>query len=415
MIQTFKKAGFAALVLLFLCANILTADTVYLKSGRILTGKVTEGKAEKGGAYIVLTTETGAVYKLDKGDIVKTLHKLDQVELDYKKRLPLVRDIATDHIEIAKWCEKQRSGKTRFKEQIRWHHENVIRLDPDHSNTRKKLGYIKLPDGNWVAEAEFKARQGYVKDRRRWIPNLSKLVKENEDQNDAKFGAKKKEFNMWVRNARNGNVQPSALARICDNSTIFLVFDSAVGASNEEMVRIHLDAISTVKSNLAIRMICKFAMEHHNKSVREHAIALLSQSDMDHTAAVLALAEGLTFSNRGVVLAAAFAIGEVASTDEFSRDHAIVPLARALNTEHDEKIPGALEAGRLNTSFGDNGTSFQTGGGPQTRKVKYENQASLDALRRLFPEARFGFDERVWLDWYIQNYTLTDMTVRGEG
>ena len=413
MIRSPIKTALTFLVLLFLCSDVSFADTVVLKSGRTLTGKVTEGKAKKGGDFIILETEAGAVYKLDKGDIVKSIRKLDPVDIDYRKRLRAVSDIATDHINLAKWCEK--NGKTRFKEQIRWHYANVIRLDPDHSSARKKLGYFKLSDGTWVAEAEFKSRQGYKKGRKKWISELSDKVKVNNDEFDAKAGARKKEFNLWVRAAERGNVQPAVLADICDNSTILLVYESAVGIEGSvELVRVHLDAISTVKSNTAIRIMSQFAMMHSSKEVREHAITLLSAADMNHAAAIQALAEGLKFSNRAVVLAAAFAIGEIASNNQNVREHAIVPLVNSLNTEHDEAIPGALEAGRLSTSFGTGGTSFRTGGGPLTRKKTFQNQPSLDALRSLFTEARFGFNEQAWLDWYIENYTLADIDVRGD-
>ena len=273
---------------------------------------------------------------------------------------------------------------------------------------------MKLADGNWVAEAEFKSRQGYIKVRKRWVSNLSAKVKASEDEFDAKFGAKKKEFNMWVREADRGNLQPGVLADICDDTTILLVYESAVGVtSGVELVRVHLDAIASVNSNLSIRILCQFAMMHVSKDVREHAIALLSRSG-NHGKAVLTLAEGLKFPNRGVVHAAAFAIAEIASTDEYSRDLAIVPLAKSLITTHNVKIPGALQPGSLNTSFGTGGTSFQTGGGPQTEDKDFENQPSLDALRRLFTEVRFGFNENAWLNWYVENYTLLDMPVRSD-
>ena len=272
-----------------------------------------------------------------------------------------------------------------------------------------------MSDGNWVAEAEFKSRQGYIKGRKKWISILSEKVKANDDEFDAKRGARKKEFNLWFKAAQRGNFQPGVLAKICDNSTIFLVYESAVGVTGSvELVRIHLDAISTVKSNTAIRIMSQFAMMHPNKEVREHAITLLSEPDVNHAGAVGALAEGLKFSNRGVVHAAAFAIGEVASANPYIRENTIVPLVNSLNTEHDEAIPGALEAGRLSTSFGTGGTSFRTGGGPLTRKKEFKNQPSLDALRTLFTEVRFGFDEDAWLDWYIENFTLADIDVRGD-
>jgi hypothetical protein len=391
----------------------LSNDTVYLKSGRILRGKITEGKAEKGGDFILLETETGAIYKLDSSDIVDTVIKRGPIDVEYKTKLRHISDTATEHVTLAKWCEKE--SRKRFKEQIRWHYENVIRLDPDHRVARKKLGYMMLKDGNWVAEAEFKARQGYVPDRTRgWVADLSKEVANRDESTERALGEKKKQFNRWVKSVRRDNFNVAELNALCDPASINLVYQNAIKATergNIEFARVHLEAISTVKTQKAIRMIAHFAMMASNQSLREHAIALLSQSDMNHDLAVLTLTEGLKSTSRWIVHNSAFAIAEVASTDEYSRDHAILPLADALVTEHTERIEGALEAGRMNPSFGSGGTGLQMGGGPQTRKRLYQNQPSLDALRRLF-EVDFQFNEDAWREWYIENYTLSNMDVR---
>ncbi len=416
MARPYTTSGLLFAFLLLVCGNpTLANDTVILKSGRILRGKVKEGEADKGGTFVLLKSDTGATYKLDKGDIVKTILLREQADIDYEKRLKRVRDIATDHVEIAKWCQKQSRGRTRFKEQIRWHYENVIRLDPDHSQARKNLGYMKLEDGSWVVRAVYASRQGYVPDRKRdWVAKLSKEVAANDEEFDAKLGAKKKEFNKWLSGAKRGRLNPGVLANICDHSTLWLVYESAVKSeANLELTRVHLDAIAKVRSRLAIRILSQFAMMAANQNLREHAISLLSQPEIDHVLAVNTLAEGLVVSSRATVHNAAFAIAEVALTDEFSRDSAVIPLAESLNTQHEEKIQGALEAGRLNTAFGNGGTGFQTGGGPQTQLVNYRNEPSLSALRRLF-ESDFGYNEQAWKDWYIQNFTLQDLTVRGE-
>jgi len=419
MTRTTTIAGIVLLLLpLFFSDTASAQDSVQLKSGRILRGKVSEGEAEKGGPFILLETHTGAVYKLDKGDIVESIMKREQADIDYETRLKHVRDIATDHIEIAKWCEKQKKarGKTRFKEQIRWHYENVVRLDPDHASARKKLGYMKLEDGTWVAEAEFKSRQGYIPDRRRdWVAALSKEVELEGNNGEDRQGARKKELNRWFANAKRGRYDAASLAAICDSSSFVLVYKNAIEvteAGKIELARVHLDAISTVKNELAIRMISHFAMAANSKELREHAISLLSQKEMNQTLAVLTLKEGLqSTTSRWIVHNSAFAIAEVASSDEFSRDHAILPLAAALVTEHTERIAGALEAGRMNPSFGTGGSGLQMGGGPQTRQIRAPNRPSLDALRRLC-EVDFEYNADAWTEWYIDNYTLADLNIR---
>lgn len=414
MNRTVAIVGIVFLVFPLLFGDTAFAnDIVYLKSGRILHGKVTEGKAKKGGDYILLETESGAVYKLDAGDIVDTILKREKADGDYEARLRRIGDTATEHIELAKWCEKQ--SRKRFKEQIRWHYQNVIRLDPDHRNARKKLGYMLLDDGNWVAEAEFKSRQGYSPDRTRdWVAGLSQQVAIRDKDNEDKLGDKKKQFNRWIKNANRGNYSAAGLTAICDPSTIPMIYGSAIKATengNIELARVHLEAISTVKNQMAIRVIAQFAMMANNQSLREHAVSLLSQKEINHDLAVLTLTEGLKSHSRWIVHNSAFAIAEVASTDEYSRDHAILPLADALITEHTEKIAGALAAGRMNPSFGNGGSGLQMGGGPQTREVPFRNQPTLDAMRRLF-EVDFEFNEVAWREWYIDNYTLSDMNIR---
>jgi hypothetical protein len=407
---------FVAFVVALSVGSAEATDKVFLKSGRVLEGKVDEGNAKKGGAFILLKTESGAVYKLDKGDVVKTVIKSQPADIEYQKRLSHVRDIAKDHIELAKWCEDQERGSTRFAEQIRWHYENVIRLDPQHSNARTKLGHLKLDDGTYVVAADYKARHGYVKDRRKWISELGMRVIANIEKNDSESGSKKKTFNLWIKQASRGNVQPEALKQFCDPTTVAMVGQSAIAFANEnniEMCRLHLEAISTVNSREAIKYLAHFAVESSSQDLREHAISLLAQPQVDKRTAIDLLAIGLLYPNRWNVHMAAFAIGEICSNDDGSREFAAIPLIESLNTLHTVRIAGALEPGRMNTSFGAGGTGLNMGGGPQTKKVPLTNQPSLDALRRLF-EVNFQFNEQLWQEWYVANYTLSDLQVRGD-
>ena len=412
---------FVSQLLLLLAACVATAqqntycnDTVYLKSGQVLTGSVSEGEATKGGEFILLTTSSGSVYKLDKGDIVRTIVPRDQVDIQYKKRLALVRDIATDHIELVKWCEDQEKGSTRFAEQIRWHYENVIRLDPNHQTARKNLGHMELADGTWVIISDYKPRHGYVKDRRHWISKLGTLVIANNERFDSENGSKRKAFNSWLKKVQKGTASVGELESICDASTIEMVYLSAMKNSNNvELCRVMLDAISKVESFLTEQYLARFAYEAPQQAIREHAISLLSQPHMNHTLAVDRIAQGLTGPDRWYVRSAAIAIAEIASQNEESAIAIALPLINSLNTEHTEKLNGALAPGRMNPTFGSGGTGLRMGGGPQTKQVIYKNQSSLDALRRLF-EADFQFSEERWKQWYIANYTLSDLQVRSD-
>jgi hypothetical protein len=397
-------------------ADLQAQDTVFLKSGRILHGKVTEGTDEETGKYIQIKTVGGSVYRLDKGDSVKSVLLEDMSDIEYRKRVRNMAKNATAHMELAKWCEKQKRGKTRFAEEIRWHYENVIRFDPDHIVARRKLDYMQLDDGSWVLKDLYAARHGYVKDGNSFVPAIGAQFGQATEEADEVMDAKKIAFTRWLRDAKRGKWDALQLMQLCDETSVDLICNAAADnreSFSVELRRVFMDAIATVPSNISANTLVEFSIKDPDRSIREHAIALLSQSEFNHSYAVVRLSSsGLKASDNQVVNNAAFAIAEISSTEDYSREQAVLPLINALWTTHDFAT-GNLGPGRLNPSFGNGGTGLNTGGGPQSVKRKVKNQQSIDALRRLF-EVDFGYDEKAWTDWYITNFTRYDLNVRSD-
>lgn len=391
-------------------------DTVLLKSGRTLHGKVKEGKDEKTGKFIDIQTASGSFYRLDYNDSVKSVTYEDESNFEYRDRLRNMANNATAHMELAEWCRKQPRGSTRFKEQIAWHFENIIRFDPEHVVARRKLGYIKLDDGSWVLEDLYAEKYGYVKDGRYFAPAIIEKVRNVGEIEDSARNEKKAAFLQWLRSMRRGGGSAMQLQQLCDETSIEFIAKQAQDdreKNSVELRRVYLDAIGTVKtSSLAISALAEFAMKDPDRSVREHAIALLSQPEFNHVTAVSFLKAGLVSPINATVRNAGFAIGEVCSSDDYSRDYAILPLAKSLSTTH-EFATGNLEAGRLNPTFGNGGSGLQTGGGPQSVNRDVQNDSSLTALRRLV-EVDFQYDEKAWTNWYIGNFTRYNMTVRDD-
>jgi len=119
------------LVSVFLFAQ----ERVTLKNGDVFEGKI----VEKSDECVVLKTKYG-VLRIPHSDI-KSIEKLETDE--YAKKC---KELAEAHFRLALWC-KERGMEKRAKEHLRI----VIKLNPDHAEARKLLGFVRKGK-RWVRE-----------------------------------------------------------------------------------------------------------------------------------------------------------------------------------------------------------------------------------------------------------------------
>jgi tetratricopeptide (TPR) repeat protein len=85
------------------------------------------------------------------------------VEEIYQEKLAqLASDDVKGYYQLGVWCEQN-----KLPEQAQTQFKNVIELDPDHVNARKKLGHIKY-EGKWMSPEEMTAK-GLVKYKDKWM------------------------------------------------------------------------------------------------------------------------------------------------------------------------------------------------------------------------------------------------------
>ncbi|MCK6483274.1 MAG: HEAT repeat domain-containing protein [Phycisphaerae bacterium] len=124
----------------FLIASLaapLHADTIRLKGGRTLHGKI-EAQTE---TTVRLRTTSGTI-ELSRDEITLIEHgpapweEYDRIKGDYP-------DTADGQFRLALWCETR-----NLNAEARRHYERVIELNPDHLSARRALGYVRA-DGQW--------------------------------------------------------------------------------------------------------------------------------------------------------------------------------------------------------------------------------------------------------------------------
>jgi len=162
---------------LFLALPAL-ADTVHLKDGRTLDGRVT--KEEKG--YVVVDRDRK--YFLRADEVAKVEPARGFMD-EYEERLGrLAPDDAEAIYEFGRWLELN-DWATRARRA----YEEVVALDPDHRGARRALGF-KLFEGQWLSPEELNRRKGLVEYEGGWytehdLAQLKQEIERNEQLRNA--------------------------------------------------------------------------------------------------------------------------------------------------------------------------------------------------------------------------------------
>jgi len=202
-------------------AGICFGDVIILKTKDPKTNqqKTVEGKIlEEDKEKVTLETYPGTTMVILKRDIVQINKGKPPWEV-YEEQKAKIKDTAAEHCKLGKWCQ-QHGLKNEAKQE--W--EKTIELDPDHSEARKLLGYIK--DGtkegkaNWRLEKEVMIEKGMVPFEGKWVrrDKFEELMKQGgytftlkagiEDDVDEKFlnefGERMKVASAWLWKGTRG-------------------------------------------------------------------------------------------------------------------------------------------------------------------------------------------------------------------
>jgi hypothetical protein len=169
-----KRFLASVFALVFLISAAALADTVHLKDGGTISGKVEEKAGE-----VIITIRPGMTVSVKK-DEVKKIVREETIQETYQKRLAqLKQNDAEEYYQLALWCKENGLRDERF-----FCLKKAIEIYPDHTGARKELGYVRYGD-SWILQDELMATlKGLVKYKGRWMTPQEK--KETEDEETRK-------------------------------------------------------------------------------------------------------------------------------------------------------------------------------------------------------------------------------------
>lgn len=397
-----------------------------LKSGGEILGKLhEEPKYINDRLHIVFETESGGVLQLDKNRMVSKVVSLqDTASSVYQKLYANADDIET-HKEAVEWCKTQKSGRTKYRNEINYHLRQVLKLDPNDADAWRGIKSLvtgrpvyRKRDGEWVNEVERFKASGYTRVDGRWQSAEALRLIDRLDSGNQK-GAINDAVGRWKKLLRKKPDQArSALGQIIGPGTIVPLFNFARGEKKDgsdrqplvvrEMI---MEAIGTVDARQALETLVYFAVEDPEYAVRDRATTLLQNERFYSPELVVqkvVRSNYLKAMNNDTIQNAAILLDRVGS------QAAIVPLIDALQTKH-MRATGERPGGMNTVARGGRIEGFKAGGGDTHEEYWLKNPKVHQALRSLSENTQdFGYQKNAWKAWYISTFKHIEMDVRGD-
>ena len=377
-------------------------DTIYLKNGGVLQGKAEEVTENKQRLWLVTTSE-GTILKLKRSQVAR-VQKPSQEQINYRILKDQMVDTIDGHWEMQEWCQQN-----RLKREREFHLMRIVELDPDHKDARARLNY-KDYDGVWVHVDHFMSNQGYIKDGRgtHRLPLAQEMFENREAAEQVVTEWNKKIKNLMTKVQRNDQAARRTLTQIKEPAAVtglMKVYNNTDEIATKRMI---IDVLGQIPAGAAQNALVVIATTtpDNQLSLAERAITVLKQPHFDRASICGTVLHWLrpsptsTTTDRSKVNRSAWLIGKM------EYEPAIRPLIDALNTTH--TVPTGAPGGNANVSNNSDGAGLQWGPQATSRLQSFQNQAVLDTLRILAPNANgnFAYDESLWLDWYIRENAL---------
>ena len=392
--------------------SIKIRDNVRLRTGVRLYGEIIkEGKDDDGRAFTIIKTESQNTLKLNNR-FVSESHFVDDDDKIYNNKIKIMDDTAEHHWSALNWCEKQKSGTIRYKDQIDFHLNRIMLLDPNDTRVRHRLDYDYLEEQDrWVPRKLYWTSLGYRSRGKAWVPTLLDDVNQFSNTTKSSLGDLKSRFSIWKRNVSVGRLSEAELSKelfsIADPISIPMLFEESKKVTDPAIAALYVEAFGKVASGGAAQALVYFSVQGGVN--RDRALDLLLQDHYEPSFVAGHLARYFDPNKHSneILQRAAFNVGVVNDINS------VLPLVGVLSTKH--VIAPADDPGRLTSSFRSDGQlqGFSTGGSGGPKTVVVSNQQVLGALKKLSGED-YGFDADRWKQWFVESHQQTDVNVRGD-
>jgi hypothetical protein len=365
-------------------------DVFHLSNGGRIEGKLLNPDQRPRANYVV-KSGLGATLTLAQDQVARVVVKSD-MQSRYEARLQTLPDTAEAHFDMARRCKL-----AKMEEQRVFHLEQVLRLDPEHKESRYALGYSQI-EGKWMRQDEWMVKQGYVRDRGAWrLPQEMEILKANDatDRITIEWRKKLKTWRSWIIKGRDRAGEGEREIRGIRDPRAAIALAEQLDYEKEprQLKLLYVDMLGRLPSAVSIDSLVKHAMDDPDGKVREACLDEVTRVGSQR--ATESFVRHLKDPERVMVHRAAIGLARLKAKS------ATLPLIEALVTEH--KVLTGSGSGGLSPTFSDQGGGLSAGGGPKIEEKEFSNEPVLHALTSIHRGVNFGFNKTAWKNWYVQN------------
>ncbi len=302
-------------------------------------------------------------------DAVKEVIRAPDVETQYQLVVAEHGKDIADHLAIAQWCRAH-----GLKQHRRHHLERILRLDANHADARRGLGY-SFVRGRWVTQDEFMREQGYVTYKGHWRLPQQVELEEAKRKRDADVRQWYRQLLLWRRELGTDRAAEfsASITGIKDPHAVAALVRLEQRESARGVRLLYLRALANIGTSEALRSLLLIALTDHDEEVIHGCLDYLVQAhnSMIHQG----LLGTLRHEDNFIVNRAAMAL------DRLGEDASIDALIDALVTQHLVRIynPRADQV--------------------ELHRVSFSNRTVLTTLVDLTGASGFGYDKKAWKQW----------------
>lgn len=367
------------------------ADTVELNFGGEVDGKITKKNPINKIPHVIVQVDDRLSVAIPQSRIGKTLtsRQLDS----YRRMREAAGNDAEAHYKLAIECKKN-----GMEEHRTYHHQRAIAIDPNHSKSRRQLGYTR--SGNqWILFEEQQRRNGMILVRGGWtLPEQYARQKRMDDAKDASNRWIKKLARLRKGYLSNKTPQESleAIRAISDplaaNALSEALIDSRSGPDPIELRKTYLQRLGSFKIPASVQALVRTGLDEPNSDLRLMALELLR--DYGAASAVATYLPIVTSSKAkpAQVTAALRALNHFPDPELWRQ------YVTALETTHTTKsAPGpGMQVGQNNIGGG----GLAMGGKAKVRVDRIQNPAALELLKTIAPGVDYRYDKAAWRRYF---------------
>jgi tetratricopeptide (TPR) repeat protein len=369
------------------------ADTVQIGTGVQVDGQILRETNSESRPALIVELDDDLKIAIPSSRVTKTIR--DSELENYRKYAEAAGNDAEAHYQLGRICRGN-----GLMAQRDFHFQRAIELDPDHSQARAALGYVR--NGNeWVKFTDQQRMRGMVPAASGWM--LFEEYRQEQAQEEYEVAAK-----QWIREftrlqttvLRNNKRSPEALEEIkaIDDPTasqaVADAFESSRGNDRVpvSLRRLYIKKLAEFKTPVAVRALVEAGFQEPDRDLRAFALEKLQEYGAASAVATYLPVLSNPAHTPEQVTAALEAL-QYFPDPELWRTY-----VDALVTTHKKKLPKGAGMSVGTSSIGGGGLSV--GGKEKVIVSKQTNPAARKLLTEIAPDVDFGYDQQAWLEYF---------------